>query len=269
VNWLSIFIGVLIGWLAEWLIDVLYWRKRGRNQASGQGAEFESADLEFADERSMARRLRDSEILFQDCWRTLEERTGETDRLKAQIAALQAERRGLPMAPAAGAAAPQKAAMRSSSGAAGLTVLRASTERSNPVPVTKAETATQPPAAVAPEIIPAPPEAALFPAAAATAAVSPAPAAAEPLAAATMNDLELIEGISPKIGILLQQNGITTFAQLADCDVANLHRILELGGKGFQAADPDTWPEQARLIMNGDWDALKTLQDRLSAGNER
>ena len=28
MNWLSFFIGVLVGWIVEWLIDLFYWRRK-------------------------------------------------------------------------------------------------------------------------------------------------------------------------------------------------------------------------------------------------
>jgi predicted flap endonuclease-1-like 5' DNA nuclease len=31
MNWLSFFIGVLVGWIIEWLIDLFYWRRECRS----------------------------------------------------------------------------------------------------------------------------------------------------------------------------------------------------------------------------------------------
>jgi hypothetical protein len=87
MNWLTILVGVLIGWLAEWLIDLFYWRRRGQAQTTGTDAGGGPQDSQGQ---------RDAEILFQDCWRTLSERTAEIERLKAQLAALQGERRSPP-----------------------------------------------------------------------------------------------------------------------------------------------------------------------------
>ncbi len=33
--------------------------------------------------------------------------------------------------------------------------------------------------------------------------------------------------------------------------------------------DATTWPQQAKLAANGDWDALKKLQDKLSGGRNQ
>jgi DNA-directed RNA polymerase subunit beta' len=79
------------------------------------------------------------------------------------------------------------------------------------------------------------------------------------------DDLQRIEGIGPKISSVLQENDISTYAQLAETDVGLLEQILEeakLGG----LADPSSWPEQAKLAAAGDWAALETLQDQLLGG---
>jgi len=80
------------------------------------------------------------------------------------------------------------------------------------------------------------------------------------------DDLKLIEGIGPKISQLLMDNGILTFAQLAATSIERLQAILEEAGPNFQLANPDTWPEQAKLAAAGAWDELQTLQDRLIGG---
>ena len=90
--------------------------------------------------------------------------------------------------------------------------------------------------------------------------------AAKPEAVAP-DDLKRIEGIGPKISGLLQEAGITTFAQLAETDVRRLKQILKEAGLGA-LADPSTWPEQAGLAAAGDWDKLETLQDELKGGRQ-
>lgn len=81
-----------------------------------------------------------------------------------------------------------------------------------------------------------------------------------------VDDLSLIEGIGPKINALLNQSGIYTFAQLAATTVERLRAILETAGPRFRLADPQTWPEQAQLARDGEWDALQALQDGLKGG---
>ncbi len=85
-----------------------------------------------------------------------------------------------------------------------------------------------------------------------------------PVEGAPADDLKRIEGIGPKISNVLQDAGITTYAQLAATDVHRLRHILD--ESGIRLANPDTWPEQARLAAAGDWDALKRLQGQLKGG---
>ena len=80
------------------------------------------------------------------------------------------------------------------------------------------------------------------------------------------NDLTRIEGIGPKIAEILKQHGIASFAQLAETSVEALREILALAGDRFRLSDPATWSEQAQLAAQGDWDALRELQDRLRGG---
>jgi hypothetical protein len=89
-----------------------------------------------------------------------------------------------------------------------------------------------------------------------------AAATAEAVAA---DDLTRIEGIGPKIAGMLQQAGITNFAQLAAVDVSRLQEILKAAGL-TALADPTTWAEQAKLATEGKWDELQKLQDELKGG---
>jgi predicted flap endonuclease-1-like 5' DNA nuclease len=90
---------------------------------------------------------------------------------------------------------------------------------------------------------------------------------AEPPPPAQPDDLTLIEGIGPKISGLLQAAGITTFAQLAAAEVSRLRQLLMEAGLAT-LADPTTWPEQASLAADGDWETLKALQDQLKGGRQ-
>jgi len=78
------------------------------------------------------------------------------------------------------------------------------------------------------------------------------------------DDLKKLEGIGPKVASLLNENGITTFTQLADTPVEKLDEILE--ANKLQMMHPDSWPQQAKLAAAGDWDALEKLQDELQGG---
>lgn len=85
-----------------------------------------------------------------------------------------------------------------------------------------------------------------------------------PAASAGPDDLKVIEGIGPKVQTALNAAGITTYAGLAGTAVDKLQEILDAAG--YQYMKPASWPEQAALAAAGDWDALKKLQDELTAG---
>lgn len=79
-------------------------------------------------------------------------------------------------------------------------------------------------------------------------------------------ELELVEGIGPKIAELLISNGINDLADLAVTPVDRVREILTGAGKRFRLADPGTWQDQAALGAAGKWDELSELQSRLKAG---
>lgn len=101
---------------------------------------------------------------------------------------------------------------------------------------------------------------------------TPVAEASEPevTAAATTggDDLTKIEGVGPKIAELLNNAGITTFAQLADAEDETVQQVLVDAGPRFNVHDATTWNEQAALARDGKWDELNELQDRLKGGKE-
>jgi len=167
MDWLSFFIGVLVGWIAEWLIDFFYWRRK-----------------------------------YLACEQEKEALRARLDEAERRILTFQVKGR-----------APESESQR------------------EPSPYVDTRT---------------------------TVAVPPEP-----------EDLKVLEGIGPKIAQLLKDDGILTFAQLADTSVERLEAILHAAGPNFRLADPATWPEQARLAADGKWDALRVLQDRLIGGQNR
>ncbi len=80
-------------------------------------------------------------------------------------------------------------------------------------------------------------------------------AAAEPVhehPAVSADDLRRIKGIGPKLEDLLNSLGVTSYAQIAAWDDAEIDRIdAQLGA--FQGrVRRDDWPAQARLLAAGD-----------------
>lgn len=82
--------------------------------------------------------------------------------------------------------------------------------------------------------------------------------------APTRDDLKIIEGIGPKTEAVFNAAGIFNFLQLSKTPVQKLDEILDAAG--LRLGDPGSWPEQARLAAEGDWEGLKQFQDRLKGG---
>lgn len=87
---------------------------------------------------------------------------------------------------------------------------------------------------------------------------------ASPATPAQRDDLKVLEGIGPKISELLGGAGILTYRQLAETEVSRLEEILR--SAGLRLADPGTWPEQARLLADGQKKEFRDLIDQLKAG---
>lgn len=73
------------------------------------------------------------------------------------------------------------------------------------------------------------------------------------------DDLKVVEGIGPKIEQLLNDNGVHTWQDLAVTDVDRLHTILTAAGSRYRMHDPSSWPRQAALLVQGDWDGFAQL----------
>jgi len=87
--------------------------------------------------------------------------------------------------------------------------------------------------------------------------------------AAEADDLRKIEGIGPKIAEIFNLAGISTFADLAATSVEKLSEILTDAGSKYASKNPGTWPEQAKLAAEGNWDELKDLHEKLKGGLEK
>ncbi len=73
------------------------------------------------------------------------------------------------------------------------------------------------------------------------------------------DDLQVVNGIGPVIEGLLNGVGIRSWAELAAADGDTLASTLAAAGSRFSRYDTSTWPEQARLLMAGDWVAFQSL----------
>jgi len=76
----------------------------------------------------------------------------------------------------------------------------------------------------------------------------PAEAPVQPQPETRPDNLKRVSGIGPKIEKLLNDNGITTFAQLAQTDVSRLQALLDEAE--YDLPDPTTWPERAQELAS-------------------
>jgi len=83
---------------------------------------------------------------------------------------------------------------------------------------------------------------------------------------AMQDDLSFLDGIGPKVSAVLRFAGITSFSRLASTDMDRIREILEAENPNLlRLTDPSTWPEQARMAADGDWEALSALQNDLKS----
>ena len=80
------------------------------------------------------------------------------------------------------------------------------------------------------------------------------------------DDLTKIEGIGKKIAALLAKENINTYKELSKCSIKKLQLILDTAGSKFNVHDPATWPKQAKLAADGQWETLTNLQEELKGG---
>lgn len=87
-------------------------------------------------------------------------------------------------------------------------------------------------------------------------------------AALKADNLQVVEGIGPKMESVLKDNGLQTWSDLASKSGAELKAILssEKYGRKYQIIDPGTWADQAALARDGNWDRLITMQKALDTG---
>ena len=106
------------------------------------------------------------------------------------------------------------------------------------------------------------------PAAAPTPAPAPAPAAKTNMYAALKPDnLQVVEGIGPKMNEVLKKHGVHTWAELGSSNFTQLRGILDKENpKRYRIIDPTTWPSQAKLAHDGDWEKLIAMQKQLDTG---
>ncbi len=80
------------------------------------------------------------------------------------------------------------------------------------------------------------------------------------------NNIEIIEGIGPKIKEILNNARILTFRDIATTPIYRIKDILNAAGPHFGIHDPSSWVEQALLAEEEQWEKLEELKKFLIAG---
>jgi predicted flap endonuclease-1-like 5' DNA nuclease len=118
----------------------------------------------------------------------------------------------------------------------------------------------------APADVPPAVEAVPAPVAPAPPVAAPAPAPAPAVAATDdgpADDLTRMKGVGPKVAALLNELGVTRFAQIAGWSDDDIARIDTHLGAFRGRAVRDRWVEQARLLAAGDTAAYEAAFGRL------
>lgn len=81
---------------------------------------------------------------------------------------------------------------------------------------------------------------------------------------AATDELQLVEGIGPKIAEQLRKKGFRTWADVAGTEPKRLREVLDEAGDHFHMHDPTTWPEQCKLMVENRWEELRKYQGKLN-----
>ncbi len=76
-------------------------------------------------------------------------------------------------------------------------------------------------------------------------------------------NLQVIEGIGPKIEEVLKANGVNSWEDIASQSEEELRAVLAEGGDAYRIHNPSTWPKQAQMAINGEWEKLIEYQKGL------
>ena len=81
------------------------------------------------------------------------------------------------------------------------------------------------------------------------------------------DNLQVVEGIGPKMNEVLHKHGVHTWKELGASNFTELRGILDKENPTrYRIIDPKTWPAQAQLAHTGDWDKLIAMQKQLDSG---
>jgi predicted flap endonuclease-1-like 5' DNA nuclease len=82
------------------------------------------------------------------------------------------------------------------------------------------------------------------------------------------SNLQIIEGIGPKMESILKENGIDNHAALGSKSVDEIQAILDKYGDKYKIIDPKTWASQAKMASDQDFEGLIAYQKKLDAGKD-
>lgn len=82
------------------------------------------------------------------------------------------------------------------------------------------------------------------------------------------DNLQIVEGVGPKIEGLLKADGINTWSDFGNASYDRLKGILDAAGPRYRIHDPKSWAQQAKLAAEGKWDELIEFQKFLDGGRE-
>ena len=75
------------------------------------------------------------------------------------------------------------------------------------------------------------------------------------------DDLSVIDGIGPKVADVLRLAKVNTFSKLASITPDEISKILgEKDTRLLRLTDPTSWPRQAKLASEEDWEGLSALK---------
>ena len=81
-------------------------------------------------------------------------------------------------------------------------------------------------------------------------------------------NLQIVEGVGPKIEGLLKDAGFKTWTDLGNASYDQLKAVLDAAGPRYRIHDPKSWAQQAKLAAEGKWDELIEFQKFLDGGKE-
>lgn len=80
------------------------------------------------------------------------------------------------------------------------------------------------------------------------------------------DNLQIVEGIGPKVESVLKAAGIATLSTLAKATPGRVKAILAAAGDEYRIHDPGTWGQQAAMAAQGKMTELRAWQDVLVGG---